>query len=360
MKKILLAVLSIAALASCMQDENLSVAKGDAIVFENAFVDNATKAIDPSITNVGGANAISEFQVWGTTKGDHAVDAAIVPIFADEKVDKTTGDWRYDSGKTQYWIAGNEYNFAAIVNADYTVTTDALTGTETKTSVVTLGENKLPETITYTANGTTDLLYARSAENIKGKTSGNEEVGFTFRHLLSKAVFTFTNTSLDTTNNLYKVEDIKITGLNKVGVYTVGSGWAFSGTETIDYKFGNIVVVAEDSAEGAAAAVVGATPYKSNFERLLIPGTHTVAISCTIKLYLNGDATTEDNLAHVTPFLKENYLLKVEEGKAYNFALSAGLKDAIEFKVTAVDDWANGNTHDSKDDDKVNDHTPLK
>ena len=357
MKKLLLSVFAIAALASCMQDETLGAAQRENIVFENAFVDNTTKAIDPSITTTG-ENAISEFQVWGTTKGDHT-NAAIVPIFADEKVDKTTGDWRYDSGKTQYWIAGNEYNFAAIVNADYTTTTDALTGTETKTSVVTLGENKLPETITYTANGTTDLLYARSEEDIVGKTSGNGKVGFTFRHLLSKAVFTFTNTSLDNTNNLYTVEDIKITGLNKVGVYTVGSGWAFSGTETIDYEFGNIVVDAVDSAEGAAAAVVGATPYKSNFERLLIPGTHTVTISCTIKLYLNGDAT-EANLAHVTPFEKKDYSLTVEEGKAYNFALSSGLKNAIEFTVDAVDDWANGNTHDSKDDDKVNDHTPLK
>ena len=42
MKKILLAVLSIAALASCMQDETLGAAQRENIVFENAFVDTAT------------------------------------------------------------------------------------------------------------------------------------------------------------------------------------------------------------------------------------------------------------------------------------------------------------------------------
>ena len=342
MKKLFLSVFAIAALASCMQDETLGAAQRENIVFENAFVDNTTKAIDPSITT-NGENAISTFQVWGTTQGDHK-DAKIVPIFADVEVEKTADVWGYANNLTQYWIDGNKYNFAAVVNGQN----------------VQVGDNFLPKTIEYTANGTTDLLYARSTNDIPGKASGNGKVGFTFSHLLSKAVFTFTNTSLDNTKNLYVVEDIKITGLNKVGVYTVGSGWAFSGTETIDYKFGNIVVVAEDSAEGAAAAVVGATPYKSNFERLLIPGTHTVTISCTIKLYLNGDATTDANLAHVTPFVKENYSLTVEEGKAYNFALSAGLNDPIEFKVDLVEDWANGNTHDSEDDDTVKDHTPLE
>ena len=82
MKKLFLSVFAIAALASCMQDETLGAAQRENIVFENAFVDNATKAIDPSITT-NGKNAIDTFQVWGTTQGDHtnaAIVAGIVPI----------------------------------------------------------------------------------------------------------------------------------------------------------------------------------------------------------------------------------------------------------------------------------------
>ena len=97
MKKLLLSVFAIAALASCMQDETIGAAQRENIVFENAFVDNVTKAIDPSITTTG-EKAIREFYVWGTTQGDHK-DAKIVPIFANEKVDNTTGAWRYDFGK---------------------------------------------------------------------------------------------------------------------------------------------------------------------------------------------------------------------------------------------------------------------
>ena len=320
MKKLLLSVFAIAALASCMQDETLGAAQRENIVFENAFVDNATKAIDPSITT-NGENAISEFQVWGTTQGDHD-GAVIVPIFENEKVDNTTGDWRYDSGKTQYWIDGNKYNFAAVVNG----------------TVETL-EKGLPKTIKYSTPGK-DLLYARSTNDIKGKASGNDKVGFTFSHLLSKAVFTFTNVSTNNTNNLYVVENITISGLSDEAVYTIGGAWdAHQYDPSYVVSFGNIV--ADGTATNEPAAAVSATPLKSNYECLLIPGKHNVTISCTIKLYLNGSydpANPNENLAKVTEYSK-TLDLTLAPRTAYNFALSAGLTDAIEFKVNKVNDW---------------------
>ena len=324
MKKLLLSVFAIAALASCMQDETLGAAQRENIVFENAFVDNATKAIDPSITTTG-ENAISKFYVWGTTYGDHK-DAKIVPIFDTEEVVKVDSKWYYAEGRTQYWIDGNKYNFAAVLNG-------------TVESLV----KGLPEVINYDLVGTNgaDLLYARSKE-IEGQASGNKEVAFTFEHLLSKAVFTFTNTTPENTNgspsNIYKVTDIKVKGIACSADYTVSTKtwsdhiYAPIATES----FGNIVAVAEQDKNKEALAIFEQEVGKSNYERLLIPGKYTVKISCTITLY--NDTADEDRIVDVINYEKK-VELDLKKGIAYNFCLSAGLTEPIEFKVEAVNTW---------------------
>ena len=143
MKKLFIAVLSMATLASCFQSE---VALEQAIDF-NTYVGSTTKAIDPSIDN----NSIEtkKFYVWGTTQ---QTGGPLVSIFEEEEVSCSAGEWNYDVNHTKYWIAGNKYNFAAVVNGE----------------VKTL-ENGLPKTIDYTADGVTDLLYARSTPDIVAK-----------------------------------------------------------------------------------------------------------------------------------------------------------------------------------------------
>ena len=63
MKKIFILLLAIATLAACNKSEVVDVNPGEAIQFGNAFVDNATKAIDPSITTL----TLDGFTVYGTT-----------------------------------------------------------------------------------------------------------------------------------------------------------------------------------------------------------------------------------------------------------------------------------------------------
>jgi uncharacterized protein YcfL len=48
MKKILISMLAVAALVSCSKEESILVDQGEAIAFGNAFVDNSTRADDPS------------------------------------------------------------------------------------------------------------------------------------------------------------------------------------------------------------------------------------------------------------------------------------------------------------------------
>lgn len=322
MKKLFIAVLSMAALASCAQEDVVYNNDNNAIKFDNAFVGNTTKAVDPSITT----STIQDFQVWGTTQGDHSVDAPIVPIFTNETVSVNTGVWTYDVNKTQYWIDGNTYNFVAIKNAKSVALNDA---------------THLPEDITYTANDTTDLLYA-TASNIEGKATGNSKVAFTFSHLLSKAVFSFQNTTpaaaAGSTQpaNIYKVTNVQISGLAENAVYDVNNGWeSHTGNHTA--TFGHIVDSNATSETATDAKEILEQQWgKSYNECLLIPGTHNVTISCTITLY-NGTATPE-RVVDVIDY-NQTVQLTFAPGVAYNLVLKAGLTESIQFHVEAVDNW---------------------
>lgn len=324
MKKIILATLAAAALVACAQEDVVVAPKGEAIAFDNAFVDNTTKAIDPSITT----STLDKFLVYGTTQGDHDVNAPIVCIFDGVEVtgaDVTDGEgnvtarsWGYTENYTQYWIDGNKYNFAAIKNGN-----------------VTSFANELPETISYNAAGQKDLLYAE-AKNIEGKKTGNGPVAFTFDHLLSKAVFTFTNTTSDEVNTkyYYKVEGITISGLSSKADYTVSNKtW----TETEGgyvASFGNIVADGTIADSADAVPVNEEETLSSNYQRLLIPGTRDVTISCTITLYYGNAVVDVINYA-------KNFSLTLVKGTAYSFNLEVGLNETIKFTVTKVEGWKN-------------------
>lgn len=321
MKKLFIAVLSMATLASCFQSE---VALEQAIDF-NTYVGSTTKAIDPSINN----DNIDEysFYVWGTTR-ENIIGAPLVPIFEGVEVDYVDGVWKYAPQYTQYWLSGNKYNFAAVVNGN-----------------VTTLKNGLPKTIDYTAGADLDLLYARTAQDITRDSNGAATVAFTFDHLLSKAVFTFTNTTPANTNgapdNIYKVTDVKIIGLDAAAVYDVETGWTDNTDGDLDVEFGNIVASDESvSSNTAPIEVKEQASGKSLYEHLLIPGTHNVTITCSIVLY-NGVAD-DDHIVKTISY-SQPHTITLEKGKAYNFVLSAGLTETIDFTVTPVNNWVPGN-----------------
>lgn len=328
MKKTLFTIFAVAALAACAKEEVVNV-NHESIAFDNAFVDNATKAIDPSITTL----TLNGFTVYGTTQGNET-GAPIVNIYSavpvsgsvtsvDQNGNATAGSWSYGDQYTQYWIAGNTYNFAAVKNG--TVTTDG---------------NGMPESIAYDAEGQTDLLYAE-AVNILGKTSGNEAVAFTFSHLLSKVKFSFQNTSAATTNPnyTYMVTDIEISGVGLTASCNVTNfptyAWgtpATSYTAVAPLTFGDIV--ADGVAANEAAVKVGSQVTKlSNYERLLIPGNYTAMNVKARVALLYGEAEVD-----VLNYDK-NVSVNLEGGNAYNFVLTGSIGEPIEFTVTRVEEW---------------------
>ena len=317
MKKLLISMLAVATLASCAKEETLSFDKGEAIQFGNAFVDNATRAaLDPSYGENG--QDLRKFQVWGTVNGGNG----LVAIYDGDDVegvvgsttvgDKTTPNvWTCDV--KQYWIKDAIYNFAALVNAP------------TADGAVELAADYLPTKVNdFVANGATDLLYSRSAVNIKGKASGNGPVNFTFDHLLSKVKFTVINESVDAEEYSFKVNGITITGNSKGDVTLADKKW-----DNLEAEFGYTVAeIAVDADETEKTHTAECAQ-----ELLLIPGTFNIAFNVDI---YNG--TTKLG-SQTYPISTPTYEYTLAQGCSYNFVIKVKVGEEIKFSVTEQPAW---------------------
>lgn len=314
MKKLFLMLAAAAAVASCSKDYTIVADQGEAIEF-GSFVENSTRATDPSYGGAVGQAALTQFKLWGTVNASNDTPVA---IYANDTVTGTVGTEIVDGNetpriwncttKTQYWIKDAKYNFAALVNA----------------GAVTLGTDLLPATVEFTANGSTDLLYARSANNIVGQASNNAPVNFNFAHLLSKVYIGVTNDSASATGYSFLVRDIKINAPKTAGKYYIQN--VVENSETItagtwkatagDYTFANI-------------SVTGATA-ECDAEQLLIPGAAVVSFVVDI-IYDGATITTKSYSHNVT----------LQAGNAYRFNIITSVGELIQFSVTQQPTWTN-------------------
>lgn len=329
MKKIFFAILCSAAVISCVKEEVITAEK-EAITFENAFVDNATKALDNYTVNTG--NLIT-FNVWGTTQMPSEVGEPakpIVPIFNEVAVSLNGTAWTYGSAFTQYWIPGNSYVFAAAKNYESVGLVDGV-----------------PATFVYDAAAQADLLYDAAPTLTGAEAGSNSSVEFTFEHLLSKAYFTVHNDMSDA-NQLYtyRISNIAINNAVKKATYHVdGQEWKdveafYSPTEPL--RFGNVNGNVDADTEAAVKIPAHTHWYTSHHSRLLIPATYDdLNITCTIET-LYDDAVID----------VENYNRNIDftfvKGHSYNFIFF--LKepgDEIHFDVFDVNGWNTDHNNDN-------------
>lgn len=301
MKKILISMLAVAALVSCSKEESILVDQGEAIAFGNAFVENSTRATDPSLGT--SANPLTSFQVWGTINGGNGA----VAIFGGETVEGTVGTdstWNCTT-KTHYWVNGAKYNFAALANA----------------GTVTPGADLLPATVAFESTGSKDLIYAKSAE-YTGKPAGqNVKVAFTFEHLLSKVNIKVINKSSAATDYSFLVKNLKINAPKTGGSYDIANKkWTATAG---DYEFANISV-----AGGAANAECAA-------EQLLIPGAATISF--------NVDIIVGGKVVSTAPY---TFSTTLAAANAYNFNINVSVGDPIKFTVEKNPEWTNNDPVD--------------
>ena len=343
MKKLFISALAIASLVACSKDELVNQPSPAAIGFAGAFVENATRSVDPSTKN-DGENAITAFDVWAF------MDETDGTVFEGQDVEKKGDAWTYSP--LQYWTPGHTYYFGALAPMN-----------SKNWNLNTANANKLGAGVVSFTNvdGTEDLLYA--ATSVTTSDNINEQpksVMLTFNHLLSKVKFSFTN-GFPADNYWIKVTNIQMTA-PAAGTINLADenenwwenkdAWQLAQNEEVTLEFGDMEV--EKLGKGAKTA--------SADERLTIPASaeQDYVVTFDVELFVGKDSKT------AVSALKNTLTTTItgaalEMGKAYNFhaELNAGniaggdgdeedktLLTPIVFEVQQVKDWVVDNGYD--------------
>lgn len=328
MKKFFVSVLAIASLAACSKDELVEQQSPAAISFEQAFVDNATRAAaDPSTTSEN----ITAFDVWGF------MDQGEGLVFDAQRVTGSKSEgWSYSP--LQYWLPDHNYYFAAISPVDHSnVVVTKASGEALKYGLGVVEFTNI--------DGTDDLLYAATSVDTHGKTinSSYDKVGLTFNHLLSKVKFSFTN-GFAASNYYVTVENIKMTVPEKASINLAQEDWwstnkweNYEGTTTLE--FGNM--------ETAKIAINETTECQN--ERLTIPAgaDQEYVVTFDVTLYVG------EVVAYTNTLTTKISGAALEIGKAYNFHATLNHTNVtgtelqpIVFEVIDVKEWVDGNGYD--------------
>lgn len=323
MKKVFIAILAAAAFAACNKAEVVESAPAAAIAFENAFVDNTTKAA----TDITKDN-LNDFGVYGTV----AKNSNSALIFENQTVTKSGDTYTYSP--VQFWIEGSEYTFSAY--APYTDRQWIFTPTNASAHNGTLAFDN------EAANGEQDLLFAAATRTTASTiAAAPAAVSFTFNHLLSKVVFKYTNGFTDD-NITLNVYNVKINNAAAKGTIPVAAGVAGEWTGTGDYarSFGDAAPDAADALANSASVTT------EHF--YLIPVERTYNITFTVDLYQAG--VLLDTYEHSV-----TSTINIEKGKSYSFNANLTPTNVnpttqlypIEFNVNTVGTWdpATGGTN---------------
>ena len=300
MKKSIISAIALLSLAACMQEEVVSVNHTDAIVFDNAFVENATRAT----TSFDSKEDLGKFNVWGF------VNSPETALFNGTEVVKgNNGVWSY-AGESRYWIPGQDYYFAAVAPVCDSYRIEKFTETDL-------------DLIFTNVDGNEDLIYAEN--HVVAKESGqNVPVAFQFQHLLSKVRFTFENKMGNEYINV-RISDIKMKSISTASVDLKADPkvWVPQSEQTVTLNFGSLDIIANDQ--------------EHTEDYFVIPSERDYEIEFGVELVKNGINGTEIlYTAKKTAIVPGNSL---EMGIAYNFstAITPDMFDRVPYSATDGD-----------------------
>ena len=205
MKKITFLLVGAAlALAACSKTETVNGPSVDAIGFDGAYIGNPTDS--RAVTTLD--KSITSFQVYGQYTKDAA---AAVQVFNNVEVSKQTGSWTYTGG-LRPWIEGAAYVFAG-----YAPSNAAAPAVNAKGYLT--WENYNVSANQY------DLIYA--SQTATSQKTGNQQVGFTFNHLLSIVGFTF-KSGFDANTKL-TISNVTVNGVPSTATFTPDNSVTASG-----------------------------------------------------------------------------------------------------------------------------------
>lgn len=315
MKKIAMIALAAAALAACNKSEVVETPKGIAIAFDNAFVNNSTKAND--IT----AQTLESFGVFGYVEANGTKGK----IFDNQLVTGSKGKFTYTP--PQYWIASAQYYFTAIApmtNRHWTYeTSDAQNGVLTFDNVA--------------AGANQDLLFAynQPAVTPSAITEAPDAVAFDFSHILSRVKFTFENGFASTSNMTFEVSDVHITNACPGGKLNMTNGAPAAAWDVTEYT-GNQDIDFKDAGDAVLAS--GATAETEHF--YMIPTQREYVVTFVVNLYQAG--------VHVGKDLSRSAKVTIDLNKGVSYNVKATLNQdnvtenplfPIVFDVNTIDEW---------------------
>ena len=302
MKKLFIAVLAVAALASCVKDEAISY-NNKAIEFGDAYVANSTKAI------YEGSNEVQDFQVWGTVTPDGATESVALYNGANVTRDGKEYNEAWTCDVQRFWTPDCDYAFYAVVDA---AAENAVSAT-----------NGVPTSIAYTADGKTDLLYGATTKTTKtglAQPEGGSLVAFRMQHLLSKITLKVTNPESNGDYS-YNVKSISVSGAYVSGTYTfadataanTNSGtWVGSGAMSSALSF--------DATTTALAS--GATHTPTN-AYVIIPGDPKLTITIVTETVFGGKVVSPEKTHTLTVnSTAEDTDVTFVKNYHYNFAVT--------------------------------------
>lgn len=310
MKKLFVMTLAATAmLASCSSDDTMEVPQSKSAITFAAFINKSVRATDATLANLG------SISVNGWRDDDRIFNKQIVTVGTDGKGTYTP---------VQYWQAGHTYSFEAVA--------------PTSVDGASFTANKTGGSFNYTNNASIDLLYAKAANVTTDSPLAAKPgaVHFTFKHLLSRVMFTFNNTFADTDAAKITISNVKITNAYAKGTITPAA--ADAAWEVSD----NTLQVAFDEASTDALKDLAANKGKgATTPMYLIPATSpSYKVTFDVTLDQNGVTTIYNHTATInTPMAM---------GMSYNFVANINASNVdpdnelfpIEF-TAEVEDWVN-------------------
>lgn len=314
MKKIFIAIMAVAAAVSCSQELTVDAPKGAAIAFDNAFVENATRAADYTADN------IKNFSVYGFITKD--TEGA---IFTDQKVAGSKADG-FTYSPAQYWVGGATYSFSALVPYN---------GRHWEYAATNSG-NGVIEFDNETAAANQDLLFAYATRTTPASiTAAPEAVAFTFDHVLSRVKFSFVNGFGEGQNITLKVTNVNITNAYAKGTLALENGvlaeaWT-PAEKNLKVAFGDV------AGDKLGVNVEGETTHY-----YLIPAEDTYEVTFTVAIYQSGVLVdTYNRTATVTVALERGKSYDLQATLTANNTSDDGALYPIEFTVGTVNGWEN-------------------
>lgn len=201
-KSILMALLAMALVTACTNDETIEMNQGEGISL-SAIAGKAIRTGSEATTT----NSIDKFHVFAFTQEAE---------YMNHDVRRQGNVWSY--GDTKFWPE---------TDVDFY----SYSPTDTKNGNVDITVNGDKKITGYEVPGDEDLLYALNLAEKKAEHEGKQPVTVNFRHALSQIVFRIKNTS---SNLTVFVDAVKVEGIEKQGTFswpTLSTTTQWQGTE---------------------------------------------------------------------------------------------------------------------------------